>query len=415
MSKSNIKALDLFYEICKIPHPSKNTEKLKDFIIDFALQNKCKVQSDSFGNIHLLKGSPKICLQAHYDMVLIGEHIEPIIKDGFITSKDSSLGADNGAALAAILYLSQNLDNFEAIITNDEEIGMIGANNLSLDIKSKKILNLDSEDINQIVVGCAGGFDADVRLKPIFKKCRMKYFYKLCCQNFSGGHSGIDINKNIPNAIVELIWTIYNIPCEIVCISGGEKRNSIPSNAEAIIATKKPLKYKNINTSKPNIKITTINKIYKKSFDKKILKPIYSLHSGIYEMCDNNVISSLNISLIDNKNLKIMVRANRANILSRQMEALKMRFKNIKISGLYSPWEREDSALLKNIEKIHKKQKIDYEIIEIHAGLECGILRSKCSEIVSIGPTILNPHSKSEKMDLKSFDNFLEILKSLTL
>ncbi|RAX53152.1 hypothetical protein CCY99_06050 [Helicobacter sp. 16-1353] len=411
--KDKINALDLFYKICEIPHPSSNTEKLKDFIISFALRQKCEVKSDSFGNIHLLKGKPKICLQAHYDMVLIGEKVEPIIKGDFITSKDSSLGADNGAALSAILYFSQLLDNFEAIITNDEEIGMIGANNLALKIQSKQILNLDSEDINQIVVGCAGGFDADIKLKPKFKKCKMKYFYELRCHNFSGGHSGIDINKNIPNAIVELVWAIYNIPCEIVSISGGEKRNSIPANARAIIATKKPLKYANDNSIKPTIKITKINKNYKKSFNKKVLKAIYSIHSGVYEMCDNSVISSLNISLINNKNIKMMIRANRKNLLFRQMESLKMRFKNIKISGLYDAWEREDSILLKNIEQVYRNQKIDYEIVEIHAGLECGILRAKCDEIVSIGPTISNPHSKAESMDLKSFNQFLEILEIL--
>lgn len=401
--------LDIFYQICAIPHPSKNTAKLKDFIIDFATKHNCKIKCDSAGNIHLFKGRPRICLQAHYDMVLIGEIVEPIVKNNMLMAKDSSLGADNGIAVAVILHCLQIFDNFEALITNDEEIGMIGANNLALKIHSKKILNLDSEEINEIVVGCAGGFDVDLKLKPKFKKCKMKYFYELST-HFQGGHSGIDINKNIPNAIVELIWAIKEIPCEIVCINGGEKRNSIPSNARAIIATKKPL-----DISKSNIDILKHNKHYKKSFSKSALKPIFSIHSGIYEMQDGNVISSLNISMIDNKSLKMMVRANRKTLLLRQIKSLKMRFKNIAISGVYLPWEREDSPLLNDVIKVYKKQKIDYKIVEIHAGLECGILKEKCGarEIVSIGPTIHNPHSKQESLDLDSLKTFCEILEYL--
>lgn len=406
------KFLEIFYEICKIPHPSKNTRELKEFIIDFGLKNKCSVKTDSFGNIHLLKGNPKICFQAHYDMVLIGDRVEPIIKNNMLCSKDSSLGADNGAALAAILGFSQSLENFEALITNDEEIGMIGANNLKLNIESKEILNLDSEDINQIVVGCAGGFDADIALKPKFKICILPHFYEITSRNFKGGHSGIDINKNIKNAIVELLWFVDNFPCEIVEFSGGEKRNSIPVNAKAIIATKKPLKIENNN----NFEIKSINKVYKKSFSKNILKPILALHNGVYNIDKDNVLSSLSISLLSNESLKIMVRANRKVLMDRIIKNLKFQFKNIEISGIYMPWEvskDNESKLLKKVENVYKKYNKNYEIIEIHAGLECGILKSKCEDIISIGPTILNPHSKLECMDLKSYDTFLKILKEL--
>ncbi|MDE6886870.1 MAG: M20/M25/M40 family metallo-hydrolase [Helicobacteraceae bacterium] len=411
-----MKALDIFYEICKIPHNSTNTKKLQDFIIDFAKNVGCKVSIDKANNIHLLKGSPKICLQAHYDMVLIGSEIVPFIDKGILKSRDSSLGADNGAGVAAILALCSECKDFEALITNDEEIGMIGANNLDLKIKSKKILNLDSEDINEICVGCAGGFDVDIKLKPKFKKCKFKHFYQLKTLNFVGGHSGIDINKNIKNAIVELLMTINRIDCEVINLNGGEKRNSIPCNAKAIIATKYPLEIKNKDTKLPTIKIKKINKTYKNSFSKKILKEILTLHSGVYAIDCGNTIDSLNISMIDNSILKAMARANRLDLLERKIEMLKTKFgKNIRISGIYLPWEREDSTFLKDIEKAYKKHKIDYKIIEIHAGLECGILKQKYNikDIFSIGPTILNPHSKQESLNLKSFEIFYKILKDL--
>lgn len=406
-------ALDLFYEICKIPHPSGNALGLRDFIIDFAKKNHCDTKIDNANNIHIIKGNPKICLQAHYDMVLIGEKIELIIiesKNGkFLKSKDSSLGADNGAALAAILYLLSTKDNIESIITSDEEIGMIGAKNLNLDIKSKRILNLDSENINEICIGCAGGLSATIKLKPEFKESDFKYFYEISTKNFIGGHSGIDINKNIKNAIVELVYFIYGLPCEIVDLKGGEKNNSIPVNARAIIATNKNLD----DFTNDFIKVHPLKESYKKSAKKDFLYPLIALHSGVYAVSKENVLSSLNISKISLDSLEIMARANRDEMLEMHKKRLQFMFDEIEITSYYAPWEAQESAFLKYIEKIYIDNKINYDIIEIHAGLECGILKEKCDEIVSIGPTISNPHSKLESLDLESFEQFLLILDGL--
>ncbi|MBR7118253.1 MAG: M20/M25/M40 family metallo-hydrolase [Helicobacteraceae bacterium] len=406
-------ALDLFYEICKIPHPSGNALALRDFIIDFAKKYHCDTKIDNANNIHIIKGSPKICLQAHYDMVLIGEKIEPIIVESnntrFLKSKNSSLGADNGAALAAILYLLSVKDNIEAIITSDEEIGMIGAKNLALEIKSKKILNLDSENINEICIGCAGGLSAKIRLKPDFKDSDFKYFYEVSTRKFLGGHSGIDINKNIKNAIVELAYFIYALPCEIIDLSGGEKNNSIPVNAKAIIATNKNLD----DFSNDFIEVHRLKESYTKSAKKDFLYPLIALHSGVYAVRQNNVLSSLNISKISLDSLEIMARANRVEMLEMHKKRLQFMFDAVEIVDSYAPWEAKDSAFLKEIEKVFASNKINYDIIEIHAGLECGILKEKCDEILSIGPTILNPHSKLESLDLKSFEKFLLILDVL--
>lgn len=420
--------LDIFYEICKIPHPSKNTSLLKEYIINFAKNRNCKVNIDDAGNIHIFKGKPKICLQAHYDMVQIGEQIIPIIEGNILKAKDSSLGADNGAALAAILSLSNICNDFEAIITNDEEVGMIGANNINIKTKSKTMINLDSEHINEICIGCAGGFDADIKLDIDYKPCTMKYVYELKAINFSGGHSGIDINKNIKNAIVELMWAIVNIDCKIIELVGGEKRNSIPVNAKAIICTDKKIdinKYiynevpilQNIESNNPHIIIKELNNNYNTCYDKNIINQFLLLHNGVYDTYNNDVISSLNFSLIENNILKIMFRSNREVLIHRQINNLKKLFFNgeVEINGLYMPWEREDSNLLNKIKDVYKKHNIDYKVIEIHAGLECGILKQKCNlnEIISIGPTIKNPHSKNENMDLDSFDKFFNILKNV--
>lgn len=402
-------ALEIFYEICKIPHSSGDTGKLKDFICDFAKKYNCNVRCDDAGNIHIIKGNPRICLQAHYDMVLIGDEIKPYVDNGFLKSIDSSLGADNGIAVAAILYFIANRDNIEALITNDEEIGMIGVKNLALEAKSRRILNLDSENINEICIGCAGGFDAKISLKPHFKTSHFKYFYEIQTKNFIGGHSGIDIHKNIKNAIVELVYFIYDLECEIVDIIGGEKTNSIPVSAKAIIATNDIIN----DCLNDSFIISKIDETYMQTARKDFLYPIFALHSGVYAISEKNVISSLNISKISTSNLEIMARANRKDLLHMQQKRLQNMFDEIEISDFYDPWEAEDSAFLEELKNIFYKNGLDYDIIEIHAGLECGILKSKCDEIVSIGPTIYNPHSKLESLDLDSFDKFLLVLDSL--
>lgn len=406
-----MEALDLFYQICKIPHPSGDTKLLRDFIIDFAKEYKCEVKTDRANNIHILKGSPKIALQAHYDMVLIGDTITPFIKDNTLFAKNSSLGADNGAALAVILELASKCSDFEALITNDEEVGMIGANNIELEIVSKTMINLDSEDINEICVGCAGGFDADIKLSNFNTKSDKKYLYKIELAGLKGGHSGIDINKNIPNAIVELLYILKDIECDfdILELSGGEKRNSIPSAARAIIATNKELGYERVD-SRFDFNLES-------AYTRAMIDEFLKLHNGVYVVENGSVISSLNFSIINNNVLKIMVRANRSLYLKRHIANLQNLFSNVTINSLYEPWEREDSTLLEMIQSLYKKHNIPYNVIEIHAGLECGILKEKCKidEIISIGPTIRNPHSKAENMDLASFRDFHKILSDLCL
>ena len=413
-------ALEIFYQICKIPHKSGDTKALRTFLMDFLRKSDCVVKSDDAGNIHALKGSPTLALQAHYDMVLVGERVEPMIKDGFLQSLNSSLGADNGVAVALILALVQSRQNIEALLTNDEEVGMLGARNLLLKTQSKTMINLDSENLNEICVGCAGGFDADIALFEL--ECMRDFrgsidlanadFYRLQTPAFQGGHSGIDIHRNIPNAIVELLKALESlgsVKFDIISLQGGENRNSIPINASAIIAVNKgeSITLESLTISKiPNVAS------HLKPLSSEIIPELLALRNGVYEMENGNVLSSLNFSLIDTS-LKLLVRANRAEFLQWHKTHLKQLFgKSVKISGLYNAWEREDSAILGRLQEVYRRHNIAFDVIEIHAGLECGILKEKCdlSEVISIGPTILHPHSKGEKLDLDSFVKFCAIL-----
>ena len=459
--------LNLFYQISQIPHPSGQTSTLRDFLIEFLKKCHCAIKTDSAGNIHAIKGKPTLIFQAHYDMVLVGQKIVPFIENGILKSRDSSLGADNGIAIALLLHFAKTRENMEILLTNDEEIGMIGANNITLQTHSKTMINLDSECINEICVGCAGGFDADIALDSSLqdlpkssrgnpKNPKNIAFYELTAQNFKGGHSGIDIDKNIPNAIVELLWTLESLremgEFEIVEICGGEARNSIPINARAVIAVnlgnlsldapKSSLQENNLLTCKsrqrgwvdsvnltqiaeskqstPHIAIKKLKNFTPKSpLLSDIIPHLLRLHNGIYEVQSDSVTSSLNFSLISNESLKIMVRANSTEFLRRHKSRLKSLFgANIAFSGFYNAWEREsseDSPILSQLQKIYAKHKIPYKIVQIHAGLECGILKEKCAlnEVISIGPTILHPHSKSESLYLDSAGQIYDILCDL--
>ena len=530
MSENPQKILEIFYQIAEIPHPSGQTKDLREFLIDFLRACACEVKTDSAGNIYALKGAPKVVFQAHYDMVLVGEKVEPFIENGFLKSRNSSLGADNGIAVATLLHLAKTQKNIEILLTNDEEIGMLGAKNLALKTHAKAMINLDSECINEICVGCAGGFDVDIDLgnlsfgnsplglhsadftnlghsadlysvshpkfaknhesqtenpsvvdsadsqnlwgefkskKPFKSFCyfwlspkvesplllnsnqpnkvdsqnlRGKLpienkdsaessldsailFYEFSARDFKGGHSGIDIDKNIKNAIVELLFALDSVASEfeILEISGGEARNSIPINAHAIIATRAPI---NPHTaeSAPHIAIKKLASYAtkQKALKSAVVAHLLRLHNGIYEVQGGSVTSSLNFSQISQKELKIMVRGNRAEFLEHHATRLQSLFGDaVKISGFYSAWERAEniaeSTLFQAISRIYQNHKITFKVVQIHAGLECGILKEKCGldEVVSIGPTILHPHSKNEMIDLKSFERFCAIVGDL--
>ncbi len=206
--------IDIFKNISKIPHCSFKTDKFKDFLIKEGKNALANVSTDKFGNILFKKGSSKIALQAHYDMVCIGRapDIEIIEEDGFLKAVDSSLGADNGIGVAMGLYFLKKYKNIEVLLTSDEEVGLIGAQNLELSLESKNLLNLDSEEEGDIFVGCAGGVDIFAKKEIEFEKIDKKYsFFKISIKNLPGGHSGVDIDKGIKNAIKELAYLLKDL------------------------------------------------------------------------------------------------------------------------------------------------------------------------------------------------------------
>jgi len=389
------KVIEVFKEISKIPHCSGNTKKLQEFIIDYAKKKGFNVDRDKAGNILAFKNTPKLALQSHIDMVCVGEapNIE-IIKEGdFLKAKNSSLGADNGIGVAMMLYFMDKYDDIEYLFTNDEEIGLIGAKNLELKIHSPLLLNLDSEDDSEIIIGCAGG--VDIKIKYPLKKKKIKgSLGKVSIEGLPGGHSGVDIHKDIPNAIIELLRKVENL----AYIKGGERRNSIPSSAYA----------KEVFSGDDEVEV----------YNKEYLKFLRNLPHGVLEYDFEFKIpsKSVNFALIEENEIILSGRANSNEKLNEVKEYIlsKTFGCDVKFEDEYPAWKPEKNELALKLQKITKSK-----LNVIHAGLECAILKEKFpnTQMASYGPLIENPHSIRERVSISSIKKVLkyveELIKSL--
>jgi dipeptidase D len=394
--------LENFKTITKIERCSQNTEKMMDFLIEYSKKLGFNVDIDKAGNVLAYKDNSKICFQSHYDMVCIGEYenIEIIEKDGFLKAKSSTLGADNGIGIAMMMELMKSYKNCEYLFTNDEEIGLIGANNLELEIKSKNFINLDSED-EHIYLGCAGGFDVEINFSNEIEEVEGDVL-KIEIPTQLGGHSGVDIDKDIKNAI-KLLGKELSSEVKIVEIKGGERRNSIPVNAYAYV----------LDTHKSNKKI----KVLKDS--KKIIEFIKSFPTGVrgYDKEYDVVNRSINLSIIENNKIILSARGNSNEILEELMDELKSLFSMInveyKMTDYYPAWKPKKSNLVTKYQKLTNQN-----IKVIHAGLECAILENRINaDMISVGPNIYEPHSIRERVEInsiyKTYENIEKIIKEL--
>ncbi len=238
---SNI--IEHFITLTKIPHCSYEAISLRDFLLKFAKERGYETQVDKADNILIYRGKSKLCLQAHYDMVCMGKApiIETYEEDGWLKARDSSLGADNGIAIAMMMSLMDEGRELEFLLTSDEEVGLIGASALKFDLQSDYMLNIDFEDEAEVCIGCAGGADAVASLSDTLVDGEGRC-YEVSLKGLAGGHSGIDIDKGIPSAIKLLGDYLYTQGItQVSNVYAGERRNSIPANAVAIIRTDKEI------------------------------------------------------------------------------------------------------------------------------------------------------------------------------
>lgn len=410
--------LENFKNLSQIPHCSFETEKLKEFLSSYAKEKGFKVSIDKTGNIHCIKGKPKLCLQSHYDMVCMGNapKIELYEEKGFLKAKNSSLGADNGMGIAIMMKMMSEFNHLECLFTNDEEVGLIGAKNLEHKLKSKMLLNLDHEDEKDIIIGCAGGVDIkaclDFKLSKDFGK-----LYELEATGFKGGHSGIDIVKNSKNSIKEMAKFIKENEGLIVSFEGGERINSIPKHAKALVHFKnEPKKNKHIKCKFLGEKEFRFCKQ-----SSLLLSVLNAFSQGVrsYNTDLNIVQSSINLSLLRMKEKQIEIELfARANFLEdlKELEFQTLEFFKafdfkVQSYNFYPPWEGKSNALSEEVFTILKKIIPQAKISAIHAGLECGIIEKNQKLLCcSIGPNIYNPHSTDERCELASVEKISKVV-----
>jgi len=399
-----MKVIDIFKDLAKkVPRCSADKSAMIDFLIAFAKKHSCTYKIDDIGNILLTKGNPKICLQAHYDIVCLndGSSIEIVEENGWLKAKNSTLGADNGIGIAMILALFEEEYEIEALFTSDEEIGMLGARELNLEISSPYVLNLDSEEEGFVYVGCAGGFEiiATKQLEnSVFSDDGNIEQIKI--NDLPGGHSGIDIDKEIPNAIIELLLKLKKTKSKIISFEGGEKLNSIPMNA-------------------------VCEHIPNNSASSELIDFLCSLPNGVIE---RNIDMGIPETSINFAKLTVKDSITTVQMYARSMDSLKMlELENlltrtftrngfeVKARGHYKPWEAKVNEFAQFVRNIMKKYFFTSGFKAIHAGLECGVLKEKMQnkQFASIGANIMSPHTLDERVEIVSVEKVYEALKDI--
>ncbi len=408
-----MQVLKIFEKIAAIPHCSGDTSKLQEFITDFAKRSGFIVETDKAGNILCYKTKRDVCLQSHYDMVCVGESpkIELVYKNGYVMAKNSSLGADNGIGVAIMLALMQEGKEAEYLFTNDEEIGLVGAQHLSLSLQAQKMVNLDSEEFGTIYVGCAGGGDIVATKDIDFIQSEKKYFYKITSQNFPGGHSGVDIDKDIPSAIKEFVF--FAKGADIGWIKAGERRNSIPVSLEAKVASDKEL----IGNEHFVVKRCEPFEV----IDCDLVKFLCAFGDGVrgWEREFDIPKRSVNLAriFIEEKKLHIELsfRGNSQEDLERIKRELLCFLEgfDVDIIGEYPAWEPKVTPLAKTFQTLYKKYEKNAQFKAIHAGLECAVFAQKFPymQIISIGVDIQNPHSVGERVRIDTIAPLYSMLK----
>ncbi|UCH71483.1 MAG: aminoacyl-histidine dipeptidase [Thermoplasmatales archaeon] len=464
-----------FDEIRKIPHCSKNEEKIREYILNFAKKNGLKSKTDKTGNVVISKSAssgmekkPIVILQGHMDMVceknsdvehdFTKDPIKLKLDSDVLTADGTTLGADNGIGLAiSLAILEDNTLNhgpIEALFTVDEETGLTGAFAMESDMLSGRILlNLDSEDFGVITVGCAGGGDSKIDLpfktQPINGNLES---INIKISGLRGGHSGVDIHEQRGNAVKLLSRMLWKSSEKhnfyITEIKGGDKHNAIPREAYARVSIDKSEKNNFISDLKaeeenilgeikpidPNFKmeIENIEKLHTTLTNEsrnKLLNLLHSLPHGVDKMSydiPNLVETSTNLATVSFNENNIQIGLSTRSSITSALQDLRDRIRAVaELSGAkvseetpYPGWKPNlDSKILDLSKRLFKEMYNKEPVVEaIHAGLECGIIGEKLPgmDMISIGPTIKYPHSPEEQVHISTVDKFYKyVLKIL--
>jgi dipeptidase D len=460
-----------FAEICAIPRPSKHEEKMTAYVLNKAKELGLEAKKDKYGNVVVKKpASPgrehvrMVCLQGHLDMVaeknkdkvhdFLKDPIELVRKGNVLMANGTTLGADNGIAVATNLAIMEDrsLEHgpLEFLFTVDEETGLTGASNLQPGfIESKTLLNLDSEEEGSIYVGCAGGRDTTSTWKlAVDNAPRDTMPAIVSVKGLKGGHSGLEIDKGRGNAVKILnraLLELDNLGGRIASMNGGNKHNAIPREAEALVFIPKR-KWKaaaaaieNFNTIAkaelatvdPDLTVSISEasvkkaKVFKKKLQDLVLKTIAGMPHGVIKMSADIpglVETSTNVAVIRTEKTKlVLVTSQRSSVMSELDEIQQsvaaiseLGGARVKTGDGYPGWKPNlDSEILKVAKATYKQlYGKEPEIKAIHAGLECGIIgeRMQGMDMISFGPTLEGVHSPDEKIYIDTVEKFWNFL-----
>ena len=421
--------IDIFKEITAIPRCSGTHEPFIKYMQNLSTKLGYICLVDDYKNILCKKenSTAKLAFQSHYDIVCLSDNCVPQIvqNDDILSAVDSTLGSDNGIGCSYMIALMYENYDGEFLFTSDEEIGLIGANNLQLPLNAPYMLNLDSEEEGEICIGCAGGVDifGENSNKKIIPNIDNLDLYEISISKLQGGHSGVDIDKNIPNGIKLIAQTIKECDGKVLDINGGERINSIPVNVKAIIASKSTpvASHENMIIEKIDTKSEHLN-----IFDEKIIDFIYDFENGVRAMNEELKVvqNSINLAIIktgiDGIKIELSARSmDNVELNNLKNETVKMlenyNFK-VTTNGKYPAWKPDINEFTSKVLEIYKKFNKNASLEAIHAGLECAIFKDKYSHIkvASIGPTIKFPHSRKEQVSIKSVENVYKVIKEIT-
>ena len=463
-----------FEKLCSIPHGSRNTKMISDYLIAFAKEQGLRYIQDDANNVILFKDGSAgyedhapVILQGHMDMVCEKDADCPIdmetkgldvTHDGtWVYAKGTTLGGDNGIALAYALALLADKTAvhppLEVIITVDEEVGMLGAAVIDLSmLKGRTLLNLDSEEEGIFTVSCAGGATAIVNM-PVSRRAVYGPCIRLCVEGLQGGHSGVEIHKNRANAnkvMGELLSRIQKVmPFCLTSFAGGAKDNAIPRSCQVTLVML------GMNPEPINEIITQLQDEIRSQYEEpeviisgdnvdalggnalpadvtaKVVSLLCAAPNGVQAMSkdiDGLVQTSLNMGIAELGEDFKMVFSVRSSVNAEKEELLQQLEKLAGFydaaytqSGDYPAWEyREDSPLRRTMLRVYEQMfDAKAEVVAIHAGLECGLLGEKLPglDAVSIGPDMRDIHTSRERLNIASTERMwkylLEVLKAL--
>lgn len=459
----------LFAKICAIPHPSGREEQLRMALADIARNAGLEITTDATGNLRIdrpaapgMENRPHILLQAHMDMVpqsnaarqfdFATMPIQPRVIDGFVYATDTTLGADNGLGLAAGLALLLDADlkcgALSLLATVEEETGLTGAKNATPEmLRGDYLLNLDSEEDGIFYIGCAGGARLNLEL-PLDWQSTQEGMQGFCVSvtGMKGGHSGLDIGSGRGNAIRVLLEFIERHPfCRIADIEGGSADNAIPRECTATIAVPaelatslerltdeytRELRGELDVTEDFAVTVTPCpapNRVWSAGQQDKLLGAMLETPFGVesYNERLHVVSTSNNFASAHIRNNQLHLCLMQRSMYDHEREALTAGiFKlysplggKVLQSNIYPGWTPQpDSTLARKAQEVyHALFGTKPPLKVIHAGLECGIFAGKNPnlQLLSFGPTILNPHSPTERADIASTERFWKFLRAL--